>query len=492
MSISLRIIPLVTLLTLLAGCAKTATPPPAEAVSTTTPPAGVESTTAAAPATESPSATAGAGTPAALSESDLFPLTQEFINQLAGGDYQAATARFDDAMQKAAPAPTLKQIWEQLLGQVGAYQEQLDARAEQTGDYTSIYVTTKFEKADIDIQVVFNSQGQISGLFFKPAKDSPAAPAAYTVPEYVDTQKFTETEVTIGSGDWSLPGLLSLPVGEGPFPAVVLVHGSGPNDRDETIGPNKPFKDLAWGLASQGIAVLRYDKRTKARAGQFTPDVISRLTVQEETIDDALLGAQLLRQTEKVDPQRIYILGHSLGAMLAPRIGQQDPSLAGLVMLAAINRPLEDVVLDQMKYLFNLDGETDSQETAQLQALQTQVANAKNPDLPDDTPAEELPLGMPATYMRDLNGYVPSETAKSLALPMLVLQGGRDYQVSPTLDFESLKTGLAGKANTDFKLYPELNHLFIAGEGTSTPAEYEVAGHVSPQVITDIAAWINQ
>jgi len=469
-----KILPAVFLF-LLAGCAKSSTQPPAAAVSPTIAPEGAP----------------GSPTGSVLSESDLFPLAQEFINQLAGGEYEAATARFDDTMLKAAPAATLKKIWEQLLGQVGAYQEQLDARAEQTGEYTSFYVTTQFEEANIDIQVVFNSQGQISGLFFMPASDSEAAPAAYAAPEYVDSQKFTETDITVGSGEWALPGTLTLPKGDGPFPAVVLVHGSGPNDRDETIGPNLPFRDLAWGLASQGIAVLRYDKRTLTHASKFTPEVIARLTVQEETTEDALLAAQLMRQSEKIDPQRVYILGHSLGGMLAPRIGQADPSLAGLIMMAAANRPLEDLVLDQMNYLLNLDGELDSQDTAQLQALQTQAANAKNPDLPKNTMPEDLPLGMPAAYMRDLQGYVPSETAKSLAMPLLVLQGGRDYQVSPTLDFESLKTALAGKTKAAFKLYPKLNHLFIAGEGPSTPDEYNIAGHVSPQVITDIVAWIN-
>jgi dienelactone hydrolase len=464
---------LVALLAILAGCARSATPP------------------ASGIATGSPASTTRPGTPAGLSDSDLFPLAQEFINQLANGEYEAATARFDDAMLKAAPAPQLKQIWEQLLGQVGAYQEQLDTQSEEVGEYTRLNVTTQFEKAKIVIQVVFNSQGQISGLFFEPATDSQAAPAAYAAPDYVDNQKFTETDVTVGSGEWALPGTLSLPVGDGPFPAVVLVHGSGPNDRDETVGANKPFKDLAWGLASQGIAVLRYDKRTNAHANLFTPDLISKLTVQEETIDDALLAAQLLRQTDKIDPQRVYVLGHSLGAMLAPRIGQQDPQLSGLVMMAAPNRPIQDLALEQYNYIFNLDGKLDSQETSQLQALQTQVANAKNLDQSDSIPAEDLPLGMPAAYMRALNGYVPSEIAKSLAMPLLLLQGGRDYQVSPTRDFESLKKALAGKANAEFKLYPELNHLFIPGEGPSSPSEYQTAGHVSPQVIADIAAWLN-
>ena len=345
MRFTLRIFLLVSLLTLLAGCTKQATPPPA--VMATLPSAQPLASTEATATTEAPAAN--------LSESDLFPLAQEFITQLANGEYEAATARFDAAMLNAAPAPKLQQIWEQLLGQVGAYQEQLDAEAEQVDEYTRFNVTTQFEKARIVIQVVFNGQGQISGLFFKPDEGSEAAPAAYTAPDYVDSQKFTETDVTVGSGEWALPGTLSMPVGEGPFPAVVLVHGSGPNDRDETIGPNLPFRDLAWGLASQGIAVLRYDKRTKARASQFTPDVISKLTVQEETIDDALLAAQLLRQTDKIDPQRIYVLGHSLGGMLAPRIGQQDPALAGLVMMAAPNRPLGDLALDQFNYIFKVD-----------------------------------------------------------------------------------------------------------------------------------------
>ena len=132
----------------------------------------------------------------------------------------------------------------------------------------------------------------------------------------------------------------------------MLVHGSGPNDRDETLGPNKPFRDLAWGLADRGIAVLRYDKRTSVYGGKMAGN--KNLTVREETIDDALLAVKLLRGRPDIDPKRIFILGHSLGGMVAPRIGADDPSLAGLIILAGATRPLPDVAREQLEYIASL------------------------------------------------------------------------------------------------------------------------------------------
>ena len=352
-----------------------------------------------------------------------------------------------------------------------------------------VIVACQFERGVINAQVVFNGQGQISGLNFAPAQP---ADVPYNAPAYVNQSAFRETDVTVGSGEWALPGTLSIPNGAGPFPAVVLVHGSGPNDRDETIGPNKIFRDLAWGLSSNGIAVLRYEKRTKAHVSKFTPELVSKITTKEEVTDDALAAAELLRYDPDIDAKHIFVLGHSLGATLIPRIGRQDSMLAGLVVMAGMARPFEDTILDQFTYLYSLSGTLSEQQKASLDILKAQVARAKSPDLSDQTPSKDLPLGMSPAYWLDLRGYQPADVAKSLHMPILVLQGERDYQVSPIKDFEIWKNTLKDNSNVTLKLFPKLNHLFIAGEGKSTPQEYGVEGHVSKDVIDMIAQWIKK
>jgi hypothetical protein len=287
-----------------------------------------------------------------------------------------------------------------------------------------------------------------------------------------------------------VPGTLSLPKGLGPFPAIVLVHGSGPQDRDETLGPNKPFRDLADGLVSRGIAVLRYEKRTKEHANQFA-SLKDSITVKEETIEDALLAVSLLRKTERIDQKKVFVLGHSLGGMLIPRIGNLDPKIAGLIVMAGTTRSMEDVILDQLSYIYSLDGTISENEKSQISKIKLQIARVKDPTLATSTQSIDLPFGVPAKYWLDLRGYNPPEVALNLKQPMLILQGERDYQVTME-DLAGWKKYLSSKSNVEFKTYQRLNHLFIEGEGKITPQEYNVAGHVAEIVIDDIAEWIKK
>jgi fermentation-respiration switch protein FrsA (DUF1100 family) len=418
------------------------------------------------------------------SEQSKISVAGQFVDLLGERLFSTAVEYFDSTMAAAMPPEVLKGTWEAIQNQVGSYQQRTDSRAEPVQQYLSVFVTCEFELMTLDAKVVIDPDGKVAGLWFLPH----TSPVQYEPPSYATLDSFTETEVTIGSGEWELPGTLTMPRGDGPFPAVILVHGSGPQDRNETVGPNRPFCDLAWGLASRGIAVVRYDKRTQVHTARFAA-IVESLTVWEETIEDALLAAELVRKTNRLDSRRILILGHSLGGMLIPRIAGHDPNLAGFIVMAGPARPVEEGILEQMKYLYTFDNILTEKEKAQLNRLEVQVGRVKEPVLSLSTPAGDLPLGLPASFWLDLRGYVPPEAALELDRPMLVLQGERDYQVTMT-DYLIWKRILAGKESVQFKSYPELNHLFIKGDGRSSPEDYRKPGHVAGQVIEDISTWI--
>jgi fermentation-respiration switch protein FrsA (DUF1100 family) len=420
----------------------------------------------------------------AQTQDDLTSAARAFVELLVKQDFTTAVAQFDDTMKTALPEPKLRETWTAVLAQAGAFKQAGKARTEKRGEYTIVVLTCDFQNAALDIKVVFDQAKRAAGLFFAPA----ATNVEYAPPSYVKADAFREQEITVGTGEWALPGTLTVPVGPGPFPAVVLVHGSGPNDRDETLGPNKPFKDLAWGLASRGVAVLRYEKRTKQYAGKLSS--IGGFTVKEEVVDDAIAAVELLRKTERIDAKRIFVLGHSLGGMLIPRIGRRDGNIAGLISLAGATRPLEDVIPQQLTYIFSLDGSISPEEQKQLDAAKEQSAKVKALK-PDDANSATPIFGAPASYWLDLRGYDPVATAAELKQPLLVLQGERDYQVTME-DFKRWKAALAAKSNATLKSYPELNHLFMPGTAPGKPSEYEQPGHVDQRVIDDIAAWINK
>ena len=426
-------------------------------------------------------------------EDALTVKARAFLAAMEKGDFQLAVRGFDETMLKLSGPDKLETMWaKQLPAQLGVFKKQAAARREELQGYEIVLVTCEFEKATLDARIVFDMAGKIAGLGFVPT----APPAKYEPPAYADPAKFEETEVTVGSGDWALPGTLTMPKGHGPFPALVLVHGSGPNDRDESLGPNKPFQDLAWGLASRGIAVLRYEKRSKVYGKKILadPKLEATMTVKDETIDDALAAAALLQKTPRADPKRVFILGHSLGGFLMPRmaVAAGPLNLAGFISMAGLTRPLDDTIVRQMTYLYSLAGNTLSDEDKKkLEDIKAAVATIKALTEADRTSTVKLIGAMPA-YWLDLRGYDPAETAKTVRKPMLFLQGGRDYQVQ-TVDLENWKRALGSRPDVEFHLYPKLNHLFYEGEGILIPLEYiQKHGSVAPYVIDDIANWISK
>lgn len=281
-----------------------------------------------------------------------------------------------------------------------------------------------------------------------------------------------------------LPGTLTLPRGTGPFPAVVLVHGSGAHDRDETIAANKPFRDIAHGLAERGIAVLRYEKRTYRYPRLLSDD---QLTIDRETTHDALLAIAQLRQTRMIDHRRIFVLGHSQGGMLAPRIAGRAPDVAGVILLAAPARPLLDLLVEQHRRIGLLDdGVINDAEQMGLRRL-IEGTLAIRAGL--DPPASRLPMGLSARYWRSVDAVDPVAEAKAIRQPMLLLQGGRDLQVMPA-DWLRWQRAFADAPRATFAYHDTLNHLGMHEREPGSLRSYQVPGRVSAELIDDIALWI--
>jgi hypothetical protein len=429
-------------------------------------------------------ALAGAAPDAQAGQDDrLVERARDVVARLASGDVEPLMPAFTDQMRAALDAAKLKMLFPSVILQVGPFKGQTGTRTEVRDGFRLVIVTCAFDRGNLDVMVAFNPAEQIAGLNIRP----PAAPAAaYASPSYATPAAFREEPLVVDAGGWPLPAVLTMPVGEGPFPGIVLVHGSGPNDRDETLGPNKPFRDLAEGLASRGVAVLRYDKRTRTHGSRIAN--LTDFTVKDEVIDDAVAALAKLRGVARVRADRVFVLGHSLGGMLAPRIAVAAPDVAGLIVLAGPMRSIEQAIVDQYRYMGMLDGAISAQEQAQIDTA-TRFAEAVRALRPGDPPPSMPPFTVPTSFWIDLRDYNPAQAAARLSKPMLILQGARDYQVTME-DLEGWRAALGTRKDVEIKSYPALNHLFIPGSGPSSPAEYTVPGHVDEAVIRDIAAWI--
>jgi hypothetical protein len=431
-------------------------------------------------------------------EKDYKQLAVKFTNQLSERKYEEARSSFDQRMSSAMSLEDLKELWETTI--VKTYGQPIDivnTRMEKTVSQGEtlfvVYVTISYlkdpDKADLlayfDLRVVFNTNGEVAGLWHEPSDYSTESKVEYSSPDYVNKNKFTEEEYNLSLEKCNIKGLLSIPKGDGKYPVVILVHGSGPNDMDETVGANKPFKDIAHGLATKGIAVLRFDKRAYACPMRVTRNIQS-LTPKEEVIDDAVSYSEMLSTHEKIDPNHIYIAGHSFGGQLAPRIAKNSSYIDGIISLAGSNANLLDEIIRQTTYLIELDGEITDNEEKRLQAMKDAINRIKNGEMKKG----EILLGGPKVYWDDLKNYDAVETAKTLDIPMLFLQGERDYQVTME-QFEEWKSGLSDKENVSFISYPKLNHLFMEGEGKPNPDEYNTPSNVAEKVVEDMANWIN-
>jgi pimeloyl-ACP methyl ester carboxylesterase len=388
------------------------------------------------------------------------------------------TAHFDQAFLAGVPAPAaaaLNGSW------AGLRSLRLDAITAST-PWTIVFTITVNDNARESVTLTVDARGLISLLRLQPAGASPT-PA--------DSAAAGVRQIAVGVGSPPLTGTLTLPAGKGPFPAVVLVSGSGPNNQDESDGPNHPFLDIALGLAARGIASVRYDKRTLDYPVSINQKTF---TLTQEYVPDALAAIRLLDQQPAVNRHRIFVLGHSQGGTYAPLIAREAPQVAGVIMLAAAAEPLATALLRQVNYLATLPGAIGANARAELPGIAQEAAEVASPAvLRKDPPGKVLLGGAGPAYF--LSGFAYNEVATARSIisqPLLFLQGDRDYQVTVANDLDVWLRGLRGRAGVTVVQFPDADHLFLDGSGPPTPLDYQTAGHVDPAVIATIASWIGR
>src|SRR5215472_880954 len=410
------------------------------------------------------------------------------LDMAQAGRFAEIRELFAPPLRAMVPPEALQAAWAAEIGRRGPVTSIGTPVIDQaTPGVTVMRIPVTFEHGELTVVVSVTGDGWLAGIQLAPASAAePAGP--WEPPPYAGPGKFEEQDVTLGSGPLAVPGTLSLPRQGGLLPAVVLLSGSGPNDRDETVGQNKPFKDLAWGLASLGVAVLRFEKVTYAHGQEVVQD--RGFTASDEYLPQAVAAIRLLREHPAVDAGRIFLAGHSLGGTVAPRVAAAEPSVAGLVIMAGGAQPMHWAAVRQVRYIASLDPETAAASEPTIEALTRQAKTVDSPDLSSSTPDSELPFGVPALYWLDLRGYDPAATAAGLDKPILIIQGGRDYQVTIADDLAAWKAALDGRPGVTIRVYDADNHLFLPGSGPSTPAEYETPQHMDPAVVNDVADWL--
>lgn len=412
-----------------------------------------------------------------------------FVTALNRGDSASAHASLSPAMASTVTPELLQSVWTGNFTAFGRVKSVSQPTLSENAVHRNVKFVYKTElMASLELTVRFDEAGFVDDLYIaRIAEGSPE----YRSPEYEKPGSFTEEEIVIGEGPMRLPGTLTMPVGEGPFPAVVLVHGSGPNDRDMTVGGSRLFRDLAVGLASRGIAVVRYDKVTYEHS--FKSGTLPNFTIQQETADDALAAVRLLAGDDRVDPERIYIIGHSQGGFMVPRMLELDTEgrIAGAVLLAGPSSSFQDVLLEQNEELLRrfeqLRLPTDSIKQ-NVELAKDIVDTIKNPQYDKDNLPADFPL-QPAYWWFEMRDFVPMNVAAGQSAPLLIVQGGNDWQV-PVRQFEDWKKALKDRTNVTYKLYPNMNHLLYDFDGISIGNEYGGAFNVSSELIGDIADWI--
>lgn len=407
-----------------------------------------------------------------------------FIHHLRDSNYQAAIAMVDSTAHNYYSAQVFKDDWDELTTTYGEYKSAKPIEYQEAMGFSYIQMLINFDYLQYVLSLTLNPEYKIGYVAFT------AAHSAYVPPAMANIEQYSDTTITFKSETYyEFPGILTMPKNTNPMPLVVIVAEAGPTDKDFSMGQNKPYKDLATGLATLGYAVYRYDKRTQRFAFNLMAEKnnYAKFTCREEYLDDLYNALDTLKTLPFIDKNRIFILGHGQGGMLAPLIAKERKDVKGIMMLGANAVTIQDMMAEQYDYLMTVTPDKTEEYLENKRKLQnTMPGKIKWYNLHDS-----MPYGIQATYFVWLNEYKHVEIAKKLKKPVLVMQFGRDYQVT-NRNYELWQKIFKKNKQATFKHYPKLNHLMFEGEVQSTYSEYSMKSNIPEYVIKDIASWLDK
>lgn len=412
-----------------------------------------------------------------FSENGMSELSAKLTQDLITENFEEVYSYINDTLKEQFALSDLEKAWESTIERIGELVAVTSVKATTTGEYISVDSLVEYTENGLKISYVYNKDCKLEKIWF----------SYQPIEEEYDEEKMEEIDITIGEGEFPLDGILTMPKGIKNPPVVILVHGSGQSDMDETIGgtSNKPFRDIARGLASEGIASIRYNKRFY----QYMDQVTDTMTISDEVLEDVTYAIQYAKSLSNVNTEKVFVLGHSLGGMLCPKIAEDNPEIAGFISLAGSPRRLEDIILDQATEAAENGAVSETEKTLYLDTIKAQNEQIKN--LTEENLEEPL-LGANGYYWKSLNEIDTPKIVVNLNLPMLFMQGEADFQVYPEVDFKMWKDLLIEKDNATFLFYEGLNHLFMPTTGIRDISDYSAKSKVDENVILAIAEWIKK
>lgn len=418
----------------------------------------------------------------AQNKSKIKTESDQIINWFKTGEFAKVSNQVEMNYRSYFTPSVFEKDWAELTGTYGKYQSHRYVSLETAGNYNMASCLLQLEYLPFVMNITYNEKWEILSINFVPAHK------VYVAPPYVDVEKFTDNRIVIKNGIYELEAVLSIPEGKGPFPLVVIVGEAGPTDKDGSYDNNKPYKDIASGLASNGYAVFRMDKRA-ANYGLYLiqqKNNYESFTCKEDYLDDLYLALDSLNKIPQIDKDKMIMLGHGQGGMLIPYIFKDKPYFKAGMMLGVNHKRVQEMMIDQYHYLSKVTPGKKYEYDDQIE----RAIRSMNKKLKPLTEHHLMPYDVQATYWIWLNNYPHVKMAKKMKQPLVFFQGGRDYQVSDE-NFELWKSSLTKKKNVSYQYYKKLNHIFFEGETESTYSEYFAKGNIPAYLVQDMIIWLN-